>query len=299
MSQDVLAGMRVFTTVVDCGSFAKAADQLNLSRGMASRYVAGVEERLGVRLLHRTTRRISLTEAGRDYYQRAAEVIRLVNHAESAAGQSTAKPRGTIRVAAPTAFGRQSMGPLIEEYLRKFPDVEVEVSLNDRFVDLVEEGIDLAIRVTRQPDPHLVARPLARAHMLVCASPKYLKTHGMPQSPEDLVRHNCLTRFDGGVRATWKLARDARSISVQVAGNCRGNNGELLMRAAIAGLGIVYEPTFIVGEALRSKKLVQLLPEWQSDTYSIYAVYANREYLPAKVRSFIDFLAHWFERNPF
>jgi DNA-binding transcriptional LysR family regulator len=265
---------------------------------MTSRYVAGVEKRLGVRLLHRTTRRISLTEAGRDYYQRAVEVIKLVDHAESAAGQAATKPRGTIRMAAPTAFGRQSLGPLIEEYLREFPDVALEVSLNDRFVDLVEEGIDLAIRVTRQPDSHLVARLLARAHMIVCASPMYLKAHGTPKSPEDLAKHNCLTRFDGGVRAMWKFARDSRSTTVQVSGNFRGNNGELLMRAAIAGLGIVYEPTFIVGEALRAKKLVQLLPAWQSETYSIYAVYANREYLPAKVRSLIDFLAQWFERNP-
>jgi DNA-binding transcriptional LysR family regulator len=134
--------------------------------------------------------------------------------------------------------------------------------------------------------------------MIVCASPMYLKAHGTPKSPEDLAKHNCLTRFDGGVRAMWKFARDSRSTTVQVSGNFRGNNGELLMRAAIAGLGIVYEPTFIVGEALRAKKLVQLLPAWQSETYSIYAVYANREYLPAKVRSLIDFLAQWFERNP-
>jgi DNA-binding transcriptional LysR family regulator len=176
--------------------------------------------------------------------------------------------------------------------------VELELSLNDRFVDLVEEGIDLAIRITRQIDSHLIARPLAEARLVVCASPKYLKAHGTPKSPQELARHNCLTHFEGGgMRATWKFSRDGRNTAVQVSGNCRGNNGELLTRAAAAGVGIVYEPTFIVGELLRAKKLVQLLPGWQSDSLSIYAVYANREYLPPKVRSFIDFLAEWFERT--
>ena len=297
MSQDILTGMRVFTTVVDLGSFAKAAEQLNLSRGMTSRHVSGVEARLGVRLLHRTTRYISLTEAGSDYYQRAVDILAAVDRAESAAGHSTVEPRGTVRVSAPMAFGTRTLGPVIEAYLKRYPQVKLDLDLTDRLVDLVEEGVDLAIRITRKIDPHLIARPLARAEMLVCASPRYLKLHGAPRTPEELVRHNVLTYTYSRMGTALRFSRGAKEVAIQVSGNCRTNNGELAARAATAGLGIVCEPGFVVADALRNKRLIRLLPGWTADSFLIYAVYVNREFLPAKVRSLIDFLAVWFKKN--
>ncbi len=297
MSQDILTGMRVFTTVVDLSSFAKAAEQLNLSRGMTSRYVASVEARLGVRLLHRTTRQISLTEAGADYYQRALEILAAVDRAESAAGHSSKEPRGTVRVSAPMTFGARTLGPVIEAYLERYPAVKLDLDLTDRLVDLVEEGIDLGIRVTRKMDPHLIARPLARAEMVVCASPKYLKTHGVPKAPDELARHNVLTYTYSRMGTTLRFSRSSKEVAVQVSGNCRTNNGELATRAAIAGLGIVCEPSFVVADALRSKRLIRLLPGWTADSFVIYAVYVNREFLPMRVRSLIDFLVSWFEKS--
>jgi DNA-binding transcriptional LysR family regulator len=295
---DVLTGMRVFAAVVDFGSFAKAAEQLDLSRGMTSRYVAAVEARLGVRLLNRTTRRLSLTEAGSDYYQRATEILSLVERAESAAGQTAARPRGTVRVSAPVAFGKRTLGPAIEAYLAQYPEVRLDLDLSDRTVDLVEEGVDLAIRITRRPDPGLIARPLARARMILCASSKYLKARGAPKAPDDLPRHNCLTYSYSGTRTNWRFSKAGKDVSVRVSGNCRCNNGELLARSAEAGLGIIYEPSFIVEDAIRSGKLVRLLPDWESETFVIYAAYANRDFLPPKVRTLIDFLAKWFEHRP-
>jgi DNA-binding transcriptional LysR family regulator len=296
MPQDVLTGMRVFTTVVDLASFAKASERLDLSRGMTSRYVAGVEARLGVRLLNRTTRRISMTEAGREYYQRASEILALVEQAEDAAGQSASQPRGVLRLSAPVAFGQQTLGPILDAFLSQYPEVELDLNLSDRMVDLVEEAIDLAIRITRRPDPQLIARPLASARMFLCASPRYLRRHGTPATPADLSRHNCLTYTYSGTRTTWRMARNGKEVAIPVSGTCRSNNGELLARAATSGLGIVFEPSFIVAEALRTRKLVRLLPGWESDPFTIYAVYANREFLPLKVRSLIDFLVASFQQ---
>jgi len=297
MTQDILTGMRVFTTVVDLGSFAKAAEQLNLSRGMTLRHVSGVEARLGVRLLHRTTRHIALTEAGSDYYQRAVDILAAVDRAESVAGHSTLEPRGTVRVSAPMAFGTRTLGPVIQTYLKRFPQVQLDLDLTDRLVDLVEEGVDLAIRITRKIDPHLIARPLARAEMVVCASPRYLKLHGVPRTPEELVRHDVLTDTYSRMGTALRFSRGAKEVVIQVSGNCRTNSGELAARGAIAGLGIVCEPSFVVADALRSKRLIRLLPGWTADSFLIYAVYVNREFLPEKVRSLIDFLGVWFKKN--
>lgn len=249
------------------------------------------------RLLHRTTRHIALTEAGSDYYQRAVDILAAVDRAESAAGHSTLEPRGTVRVSAPMAFGTRTLGPVIQAYLERYPQVELDLDLTDRLVDLVEEGVDPAIRITRKIDPHLIARPLARAEMVVCASPRYLKRHGVPRTPEELVRHNVLTYTYSRMGTALRFSRGGKEVVIQTSGSCRTNNGELAARAAIAGLGIVSEPSFVVADALRNKRLIRLLPGWTADSFFIYAVYVNREFLPAKVRSLIDFLAVWFKKN--
>jgi DNA-binding transcriptional LysR family regulator len=269
MATDVLTGMRVFTTVVDAGSFAGAADKLDLSRGMTSRYVAQIEAHLGVRLLNRTTRRQSLTEAG------------------------------TLRVNASVAFGTRHLGPAIGAWLQRHPQVKADLTLNDRFVDLVEEGFDVAVRIARRIDPGLVARPITRARLVACAAPAYLKQHGTPKSPADLARHNCLTYAYAGHQGEWRFTRHGRDQVVRVSGNVHGNNGDILCSAAAEGLGVIVQPTFLVYQLLREKKLAHILEDWEIDESTIYAVYPSRQFLTPKVRSFIDFLVERFGRNPY
>lgn len=288
--------MRVFTAVVDLGSFAKAAEKLDLSRGMTSRYVAQVEAHLGIRLLNRTTRRLSLTEAGNDYYQRASQVLAMVEEAERAAMQKAVEPRGTLRINIPVTFGARHLGEAIHAYLTRFPQVKIDMTLNDRVVDLVEEGFDLAVRITRRIDPSLVARPLTRARMVACASPGYIKKHGAPKSPVELAQHNCLSY---AYSDDWHFTGRGQDHIVKVTGNLLGNNGDIICNAAAAGLGVIVQPTFLVHELLRTKKLVRILEGWELDVLTIYAVYPNRQFLPLKVRSFIDFLVERFGPNPY
>lgn len=299
MGIDIVASMRVFTAVVDAGSFAGAADKLDLSRGMATRYVAQLEGHLGVRLLNRTTRKLSLTEAGNDYYERAAQVLNMVEEAQSSVAHDVSVPRGTLRVTSSHAFGVRHLGWAITEYLQQYPGVQVDVTLNDRMVDLVEEGFDLGIRVAEKIDPGLVARKLTRARIVACASPGYLKKHGTPTLPEELVDHNCLSYAYVSLPNEWHFRRQGVQRKVLVSGDLRGNSGDILRNAAIEGLGVILQPTFLVYEALREKKLVRILPDWEADELTVFAVYPNRKFLPAKVRSFIDFLAARFGPEPY
>lgn len=300
MAIDILSAMRVFTAVVDAGSFAKAADKLDLSRGMTSRYVAQIETHLGARLLNRTTRRLSLTAAGSEYYQRATHVLALVEQAEHAAANEAATPSGTLRVNTSVTFGARHAGAAISAYLQRYPEVRVDLTLNDRVVDLVEEGFDLAIRIAQRIDPGLIARPITRARMIACASPKYVARQGMPRSPADLARHNCLTYAYSGLQNEWRFRRGRRQQSVRVSGNLHGNNGDILARAAADGLGVAVQPTFVVYELLRAKKLVRVLEGWEADALTIFAVYPSRQFLPAKVRTFIDFMVERFGgQNPY
>ena len=299
MAIDIVAGMRVFAAVVEAGSFAGAADKLDLSRGMATRYVAQIEAHLGVRLLNRTTRRLSLSEAGSDAYQRATQILAMVEEAETSAAQEASVPRGTLRVSAPVAFGARHLGGAITEYLERHPEVVIDMSLNDRVVDLVEEGFDLAVRVAARIDPGLVARKLTRARIVACASPGYLKKHGAPKSPAELAHHNCIAYTYSSLQNDWRFRKKGVERTVKVSGNLRGNNGDFLVNAAVAGLGVVIQPTFLAFEALRRKHLVRILPDWEADELSVYAVYPHRKFLPPKVRSFVDFLAERFGPEPY
>ena len=294
MAMDLVTRMRVFTAVVDVGSFAGAAKNFDLSPSMATRYVAQLEAHLGARLLNRTTRKLSLTETGGDYYQRANQILGLIEDAEGSAAQKSALPRGTLRVTTPSVFGIHHLDRAIVEYLRRHPGVEVDLSTTERIVDLVEEGFDIAVRVARSIAPGLLARRLAAAPMVACASPAYLKKHGTPNSPDDLVGHNCLF-YSGSISPNnWPFRRKGEENTAQVSGSLHSNNGDVLLNAAIEGLGVVYEPAFLVGEALRQRRLVPILPDWETVEFSVFAVYANRKFLPPKVRSFIDFLAERF-----
>jgi len=299
MAIDIVVSMRVFTAVVEAGSFTGAADKLDLSRGMATRYVAQLEEHLGVRLLHRTTRKLSLTEAGNEYYERAIQVLTMIAEAESSVAQEASVPRGILRVSSSNAFGARHLGLAITKYLQQYPGVQVEVTLNDRVVDLVEEGFDVAIRVATKIDPGLVARKLARSRLVVCASPAYLKKHGVPKVPEDLVNHQCLTYAYVNSPNEWRFRRDGVERKVLVSGGLRGNSGDILRSAAIEGLGVTLQPDFLIDEALPEGKLVRVLSDWETDELTVFAVYPNRKFLPPKVRSFIDFLVERFGPEPY
>jgi DNA-binding transcriptional LysR family regulator len=299
MAIDVVASMRVFAAVVEAESFAGAADKLDLSRGMATRYVAQLEKHLGVRLLNRTTRTLSLTAAGSDYYQRAVQILAMVDEAETSAARESAVPRGTLRVTAATVLCTRHLYRAVADYVQRYPSVEVEVIANERFVDLVEEGFDLAVRVSSEIAPGLVARRLAPARMAACAAPAYLEKRSPPRSPEDLAGHNCLFYSYASYRNDWRFRRDGVERTVRVSGNLRSNNSEVLLNAAVEGLGVIYEPTFLAYEALRQRWLVRVLPDWEPDEFSMFAVYPSRKFVSPKVRSFVDFLVERFGPEPY
>ncbi len=299
MAADVLKGMLVFTKVAELKSFAKAADLLGMSRGMTSRYVTQVEENLGVRLINRTTRHFSMTEAGNTYYQKAMQILALVAETEQAAASDASKPRGTLRISCSVAFGGTQLGEAISTYLQRYPDVRVETILCERVVNIVDEGFDLALRVADDLTPGLIARRLTPIRFVVCASPDYLRRCGTPATPADLAGHECLIFSDSDVAGEWRFRRDGVASTVRVQGAFHGNNGNILCNAAAGGLGIVYQPTFLTHEALRSGRLVRLFSEWETDTFWAYAVYPHRQFLLPKVRSFIDFMAEFFGPHPY
>jgi len=287
---DTLASMRVFATVVEAGSFAGAARRLDLSRAMVSKHMAQLEGRLGARLLNRTTRRLSLTESGSVYFSHCQQILKDLEEAELAATRLTASPRGTLRVAAPLEFGMMHIGPLLPDYLALYPDIRLDFSLENRLVDLVEEGFDVAIRLGAMPETGLIARKLATDGFVVCAAPHYLQRHGVPRVPADLARHSCLHYTGLATGTEWRfIGRDGEH-AVRMEGKLHANNADLLRSAALGGAGIIVVPRFLVGADIRAKRLQTLLTEYKTKELGIYVLYPSRKYLSAKVRSFIDFL---------
>ena len=287
--------MRVFTQVVDSGSFAKAADRLGLSTSAASRQVADLEAHLDTRLLNRTTRRVSLTESGRAFHARAVQLLADLEEAEREAGRAAVVPSGTIRLTAAVTLGVRHLAPLIAAFIARHPGVSFDVSLSDRIVDLVEEGFDLAIRVGTSGPDTLVARKLGETRLVACASPGYLATHGTPRVPEDLQAHNCFTYEYVTPSEHWRFRDPAgRERVVRVRGNLHTNNGELHAEAAAGGVGVAFEPDMIVMPYVRDGRVVELLAQFAPPPLPIYAVYASRKHLSAKVRLFVDFLVERF-----
>ncbi|MDE3022004.1 MAG: LysR family transcriptional regulator, partial [Pseudomonadota bacterium] len=277
-------------TVVATGSFTAAADRLNLSKAMVSRQVFNLEKHLATRLLNRTTRRLSLTESGAAYHERCLQIISDVEEAEQVAAQMTQIPRGSLKVTIPVAFGLHKLGQLMAEYTALHPQVRLDISLSDRYVDLVEEGFDLAIRIGRLPESDLVARKLGVTRSIICASPTYLEQHGYPMQPEDLIHHSCLGYTYTNSGTEWRFRNQEAEKTIPVSGAIKANNGDLLRLAALNGAGLVYQPLFIVEKDLQSGKLVQVLNTYTSDEFGIYALYPSRKYLSAKVRTFVEFL---------
>lgn len=286
--------------VVELGSLSGAARALDMSPTMATKHVAAIETRLGVRLLHRTTRKVTPTEIGRTYVKTAERILTELQEAEAAATADKLVVRGLLRVNVPVSFGTREIAPLLNELSRAHPDLTIDLGLNDRLVDLVEEGWDLAIRIGRLQNSPMIARRLAPCHMAVCASPAYLKQHGRPQTVSDLKQHRCLgytLSSSVGVNS-WSFGSNG-DLQAPVSGPLRAGNGDALVAAAIAGMGIIYQPTFIVADAVADGRLHILnLDHPPFDLGNIYAVYPPNEHLPAKVRIFIDFLIKSFAGNP-
>jgi DNA-binding transcriptional LysR family regulator len=289
---DRLTGMQVFARVSALGSLSAAARALGMSQTMVTKHMAALEARLGTKLLHRTTRRLTLTEAGRRYLEAAERILGEVEEADAAASAETLEPRGTLRLNAPVSFGVREIAPLIPQFAARHPDLTIDLGLNDRAVDLIEEGWDLVVRIGRMDDSTMVARRLAPCNMIVCAAPRYLDNHGTPRTIADLAEHNCLgytlSRSVGADR--WLFGRE-RTIAAPVRGNLKANNGDALVAAAVAGQGIVYQPTFLVAREIAADLLVPIrLDQPALALDGIFAAYPSDRRPPAKIRVFIDFL---------
>lgn len=295
-----LTDLAVFVQVVETGSFTTTADRLGISRSVVSKYISRLEDRLGVRLLHRTTRRLSLTEAGQAFFARSQRGLAEIEAAVEEVSQLQAAPRGKLRLNTPMSFGILHIAPALPGFLERYPDVTVDMRLDDQQVDLVAQGFDLAIRIAELPDSSLVASRLAPCRHVVCASPAYLAKHGTPRTPADLRDHNVLTYRYHDSPSEWRfLGPEGRYTTVTVSGSLELNNSLAIRAAALRGAGIALTPTFIVGEDLRAGSLQRLLPDYRAREISVYAVYPERRHLSPKVRAFVEYMKQVFSDPPY
>ncbi len=289
--------MRVFVTVVDLGSQSAAADHLDLSRPVVSRYLAELEAWVGARLLHRTTRKLSLTAAGNETLPRCRQMLELSEDMQAAVGSAGDTPRGLLRISVSTSFGQSQLAAAVTDYVRLNPGVTIDLQMLDRTVNLVDERIDLAIRTSRELDPSLIARQLTVCRSVLCASPAYLREHPAPRRVDDLSQHNCLTHSYFG-KSLWHFTCDGEELSVPVQGNISANEASTLLSATLSGAGVSLLPSYQAGVHVQRGDLVRLLPDAEPRVMNIYAVYASRKHMPAALRSMLDFLAQRFTPEP-
>lgn len=286
-----LSDIEVFVQVVDSGSFTAAAERLELSKSVISKYVTRLEEQLGARLLNRTTRRLGLTEAGRILYQRSQRGLEEIAAAEMEVSQLQQEPRGRLRINVPMSFGILHIAPLLKDFRDKYPEVSVDMHLEDRQIDLVEEGYDLAVRIAELPDSSLVARRLGPCRHILCASPAYLEENGTPRTPDDLTSHSILTYGYHDTPREWRLlSPDNRYVSVTVNSALHMNNSLALREAILNDAGIVLIPTFVVGPDIQAGHLQAVLSNYRTQEFSIYAVYPQRRFLMPRVQAFVEFI---------
>ncbi len=296
---DRITSMQVFIRVAALGSFSAAARSLDLSQTMVTKHIAALESRLGIKLLHRSTRKLVLTEGGRNYLAACERILVEIEEVEASTSLDRIEPRGTLRLNVPLTFGFREIAPALAEFSRLYPALTVDLGLADRYVDLIEEGWDLAIRIGRLKDSSLVTRKLAPCRIVVCAAPSYLEAHGIPGAPEDLSQHNCLGyTLPSALSATRWLFGHEGEIAVPVSGKLRANNGDALLAAAVAGQGVIYQPTFLVGDCLRDGSLVRVLADCPVPEFGVHAVLPSGRQAPAKVRAFVEFLARRFAPEP-
>jgi DNA-binding transcriptional LysR family regulator len=294
-----LVRMAIFARVVETKSFSEAARRLNLSKSVVSKQITQLERSVGARLLHRTTRAMSLTEAGAVFYEHCARIVEELEMAKDAVGKFHAEPRGLLRLSASVAFGTLHIAPALPEFLAAHPEVQIDMEIQDRFVDLAEERFDMAIRIALDPGPNLAARRLAAVNRKVCATPDYFARHGVPKAPRDLEHHNCLTYTYFNPQDPWRFRGPEGDISVAASGNLRLNDDEALSEAVLKDLGIAVLPTFIIGKHLQEGRLQSVLADYVSPERHIYAVYLSTRHVSPKVRAFIDFLVDRFTPEPY
>ncbi len=291
--------MQTVGAVVDAGSFVKAADALGLSKAAVSRYVGDLEARLGVRLLHRTTRRLSLTEEGQVFYARSKELLAGVDEAEAEITSRSGAASGLLRINAPVTFGIRHLAPLWGVFRARYPNVTLDVTLADRVVDLIEEGYDVAIRIATLPSSTLISKRLATTRMVLCASPEYLKARGAPQHPAELATHAVISYTYWSTKDEWHFDGPQGPVSVKTQPCMHTNSGDTCRAAALAHQGVILQPTFLVGNDLAAGTLVELMPEFRSIDLGIYAIYPTRKHVSPKVRALVDFLAEHFASSRF
>jgi DNA-binding transcriptional LysR family regulator len=288
---DRLTSLTAFVRVVDTGGFSAAGRKLNMSTTMVSNHVQSLEERLGARLLNRTTRKVSLTEVGKAYYDRCTQILADIEQADDIAGALQSTPRGTLRVFTNTHIV-QFLSPVVAEFLASYPDVKVDLAIGERNVDMIDENFDVAVRMLPPPDSSLIVRSLATWRHVLCCSHGYLEKHGKPEQLADLAERNCIRHVSYPYGDEWRFTdRKGAPASVRISGNLASNSGETLHRATLAGVGIWLAAGFLVRDDLESGELIRLLPEYRPVEFSMNAVYPHRHHLSAKVRTFIDLLA--------
>ncbi len=295
---DKLSAMQAFARVVSSGSYAEAARRLGLTRSAVSKAVSELEQGLGARLLDRTTRRVAPTEAGLAYYERCVAILAQVEETEAQISRLHDEPKGVLRVNGPMSFGMMYLSAAIAAFMQKYTELKVELTLNDRFIDPLEEGVDVTIRIGDLEDSSLIARRLSSTALMLVASPDYLAAHGEPQTPRDLATHRALIYGHSTSTQRWKLADKSEVVTVPVNGCLASNNGDVLCDAAVAGIGIARLPLFLVCDQIRAGSLQEILPAYAPGDLDIHALYAPNRYLAAKTRVFIDFLVERFGKNP-
>jgi DNA-binding transcriptional LysR family regulator len=295
---DKLGAMNAFAKVVALGSFAEAARALGLTRSAASKAVAELEHVLGIRLLDRTTRRVRPTEAGLSYYERCADILARVEETELQVARLHGEPRGVLKLNGPASFGVLYLAPAIADFMGLHPRLKIELTLTDRFIDPIEEGVDVLVRIAELADSSLIARRLAPARRVFVASPAYLASHGEPDAPEDLTQRACLTYGHTTTLQRWRIVRDGEAATVPVDSVLCSNSGDVLREAALAGRGIAFLPTFLVGRDIGTGRLRTVLDAFPQPPLGIHALYPSNRYLAAKTRAFVDFLARRFGDEP-
>ena len=299
-AMDSLTDIAVFVKVVESGSFTAAAERLSLSKSVVSKYVTRLEDRLGARLLNRTTRRLSLTEAGSVFHERSQLALQEIEEAEAEVSRMQVKPRGILRLNTPMSFGIMHVAPALPDFIRQYPDVSIDMNLDDRKVDVIEEGFDISIRIADLPDSSLVARRLGPCRHAIVASPDYLDRHGTPSTPYELQQHYVITfRYQETAHSWHFRSPDNKTISVPVSGSVQMNNSLALREALLGGIGITRTPTFVVGQDIQDGRLRPILTNYETLEVSIYLVYPQRRHLSPKVRAFIDFLVKRISDTPY
>ncbi len=290
---DKLTSMNVFVRVAKAGSFAGAARDLGISRAMATKHIMQLESELNTRLFNRTTRSLSLTEVGESYLERCQQVLLDVEDMEAAVTHLQNEPRGLLKISAPPVIGATNIAPALTEYLKDYPELSVDIVLKGGQVDLIDEGVDIAIYIGPISDTSLVARKIASSSLVVCASPDYLEKYGTPMDPDDLTKHSCLINWAIPPRNKWKFKGILGEIEVNVEGRMNANMGDPIRVAAVNGLGLIMLPKYMVGRDIEKGKLVPVMQDYEIAPLDIHAVYPHRKYLSAKVRAFIDFIQEW------